>query len=244
MHPHRPLATALAAVLVLASATPARAQTVSAQPPLRPNALAAPTGYGSLPLVYVPLVPLWLESDEEGSTYEVLGARGDDRIYGRCFSPCRLELPVGAYRVRSESMTAPSKERTLLLGGPTRVYSEAGSKSGRAGGLALAIVGTAFAGGGLIVALGARMSTTCWIECGGGGSNSASRQREVDDARTTANVALVVAGVGALVGTIGWVTFASSSTKIHVESGHGAQRFSFGVAPLLGGATLGLTGTF
>jgi hypothetical protein len=234
----RPIAATLVAAFVLAST--ARAQVPNYAPP-PPPIVYAPSPYPPpQPFYYAPPVPLRLEGDAPGMQYEVLGPKGDDRVFGRCTAPCTLQLAAGTYRVRVQGESIPSKQQSVVLEGSTRVYSEAGSSSGKTGGLVLAITGTALAGIGLAVAVLASMEGSCSMsECG----SSASAQRRRDEANTTAGTALVVAGVGALLGTVGWITFASNRTKMHVGDSRGPG-FSLGAAPTSGGASFGIVGTF
>lgn len=243
MNAARPLAATLVAALVLASSSRARAQTYAPPPP---PVVHAPAPSATPPPQYFyarPLVPLALEGDAPGMKYEVVGPKGDDHVYARCVAPCRLELPAGSYRVRVDGDDIPTKQQAVALEGATRVYSKAGSSSAKNGGLALAISGTSVAGIGLAVALVASMSAGCgWGD--GGCSDSPSQRKRQDEARSTAGIALAVAGVGALLGTVGWITFASNRTKMSVEGAYAGPSVSFGVAPTLGGASFALTGTF
>jgi hypothetical protein len=149
-----------------------------------------------------------------------------------CQAPCTLWLPRGKYRVRVESEGVPRKTRKIDLFGATRVYSQAGNSSRRWTGLTLGITGSAVAAIGLaVVLLGDPCNTA---EC----SDSEKNQ----DHHT--GVALAVAGIGAVVGTIGWIMFAGTGTKMQVQ-GEGAPALKFGIAPLPGGGgTFGLSGQF
>ena len=255
----RALSATLAAAVVFASLPRAFAQTATHEaptyaPPPPPIVYAPANGapqpyppYAPYPYAYAApeLIPLTLDGDSPGMHYVVKTTRRDDPFVQRCTAPCRLELPRGSYRVEVEGDSIPSRSTTVILDGNTHVYSQAGSKSAKNTGLAVAISGTSVAGIGLIVALVNAMSVHCsgFGDCDPDAPQSQSKRDEDAAARSRANVALAVAGVGALVGTIGWLTFAANRTKMTVD-GPARPTFAFGVTPTVGGAALGFGGTF
>lgn len=185
-------------------------------------------------------VPLELRADRDDVSYELFSESDRRTVIHRCVNPCTVNLAPGLYRVRASGDLVRKTER-LIIGGPTRVNFEGSSPTLHWGGLAVGAAGSATAIGSLLAA--------AWVECSPLGCRQESPE-EKRDRQATQRTLLYVAGVGAVVGTVGWVLFATTGTSVTVDRGgspaaSGARSFvSLGAVPDRGGLSLQLFGAF
>lgn len=173
------------------------------------------------------MLPIKITGDSPAIRYEVTRDHGTESY--TCQAPCTLWVPAGRYRVSVSGEGIPSKRQRLDVYGPAAVDVQAGSSSGRTGGLVLGIAG----GAAFLVGLGGLMSG-CVGEC-----------RQSNTNRTPW---VVVGGVGLAASLIGWPLFVANGTSMTVQESRPVARLeSLRVAVLpnpTGGVSFAAAGTF
>lgn len=173
-------------------------------------------------------VPLTLHADRPGVVHKITSASGAIAPF-TCVGDCTVWLPRGRYRVDVDG-DLPRAHRVLDVLGASRIDTEAGSSSERTTGLVLGITGSAAAGVGLALLLLTGME----------GALSEGSKQGAPERQRDGWIALGVFGGGALLSTVGWLTFAGARTKMEV--GSGAPRWS--VKPSTVGWGLAVEGRF
>ncbi|MBK7397716.1 MAG: hypothetical protein IPJ34_15820 [Myxococcales bacterium] len=173
------------------------------------------------------MLPIKITGDSPAIRYEVTRDHGTESY--TCQAPCTLWVPAGRYRVSASGEGIPSKRQRLDVYGPAAVDVQAGSSSGRTGGLVLGIAGS----GAVLIGLGG-LFAQCAGEC---------RMENVN--RTPW---LVLGGVGVVGALIGWPLFVANGTSMTVQESRPVSKVeSLRVAVLPtpgGGLSFAATGTF
>lgn len=173
------------------------------------------------------MLPIKITGDSPALHYEVTRDHGTESY--TCQAPCTLWVPAGRYRVSVSGEGIPSKRQRLDVYGPSAVDVQAGSSSGRTGGLVLGIAG----GAAFVVGLAGLMSG-CVGEC-----------RQTDKNRTPW---VVIGGVGLVASLIGWPLFVANGTSMSVQESRPVMRLeSLRVALVpnpTGGVSFAAAGTF
>jgi len=210
----RPIATPLAALLVIGTTVRASAQTDDR-------------------------VHLVLESDRADTIYDVRSSAGDPPFAFECRAPCDRLVPRGRYFVAARSLddAVPSQDASLDVGEDRRVYTTSGSRTGKDVGLVLGIVGIA------ATVVGAAGLLASWPgNCEDKTADQCQHMNDVQNRKETAFGLVLIGGLASTI--TGWIVFGVHRTTIDVRPPRAASGVAFAVAPVPGGASFGFVGAF
>jgi hypothetical protein len=239
----------LVAASLVAAPLSVAAQTLGPPPNLPPpGPYPPPSPYPPSPVVVAPPPAppeqrwmLRLESDTPGTEYRVFAGRREKVPWFQCMAPCSAEVPRGEYRFEATSSEMSDGSIVAAVAGPTRVTTEGGSRSAKSSGLVLGITGSAVAAIGLVGLL-VESIPRCRYDVYGGCNEDPSHE---DDRRKGMLAFGVVAAVGAVLATVGWVEFASNRTHMATQTiAPPPPTTTVGVAPTHNGAVIGASGFF
>jgi hypothetical protein len=237
LHPAR-FVSLLLATSIVAGPLSAAAQYAPAPYPNAPPPVTMPP-----PPAPQPRVGVRFESDTPQTEYRVYAGRHEKVPWFQCTAPCSAEVPPGEYRFETTGPDLADGSVVANVSSPTRVSTQGGSKSAKSGGLVLGIVGSAITAIGLVGLLIEATYRSCgYFDAYGRCQDDPS----TTDSRHKGEIAFgVVAGVGAVLATIGWIEFASNRTHMDTQTfAPPPPTTTVGVAPTTNGAVIGAMGAF
>jgi hypothetical protein len=221
--------TLLVATSIVVAPLSAIAQTMMMPPPIpAPPPPAAHVG-------------VRLESDRPSTEYRVFAGRREKAPWFQCMAPCQAEVPPGEYRFETTGPDMADGSVVAVIAASTRVSAEGGSKSAKSSGLVIGIVGSAITAVGLLGVV-IESIPKCNYDFYGNCNEDPSHEND----RHKGMIAFgIVAGVGALLATVGWVEFASNRTHMSTQTfAPPPPTTTVGIVPAKNGAVIGAAGFF
>lgn len=172
-------------------------------------------------------VPVDVHSEDPSIRHSIRTREGV--TFASCVGKCTMFVPPGDYVFESsETETLRAGKSELSVRGYTAVDVLPASKTVRAGGVTLGVLGLVAA------AVGGSLFYEEW-------NKEVSCERDCSSPSYGPSIATIVGGV--VVSTVGWVMFGRASTEVRVQDSARVP-VSFAALPLPGGASAALTWAF